>query len=42
MVVLVARFQWWLGSVRDGSGGAFGFWYWVLFGCFVIFSLGVW
>lgn len=32
----------WLGSVRVGGGGAFGFWFWVFFGCLVIFSLGVW
>ena len=32
----------WLGSVLVGGGGAFRFWFWVLFGCLVIFSLGVW
>ena len=41
MVVLVARFQWGLGSIRDGGGGAFGFWFWVLFGCLVSWVLGL-
>ena len=34
MVVLVARFQWWLGSVRGGSGG--GWW----FGCDFVVDFG--
>ena len=33
MVFLVAGFWWWLVSVRGGGGRAFGFWFWVLFGC---------
>ena len=32
----------WLGFVLVGGGSAFRFWFWVLFGCLVIFSLGVW
>ena len=27
----------WLGFVLVGGGGAFRFWFWVLFGCLVIF-----
>ena len=35
------KFQWWLGFVCSGGGGALWFGFWVLFRCLVSFSLGI-